>query len=243
VTDSAEPPQMLQRTQSSNQIGSNIQNNYNNNNNNNNNRQIPPSKSYAPSNNSNSNAQQNGITNGNGSFNGQQSYKQQNGTPSTTPRGNPNDSNSTANASRMVVTGTSVAPAPVQNVDTDQSAPATFFSARAAIPENGPMESMVFDPRRENTSIPRTAGVDHSKSSPVPRTSRFPMDPPKGAAVNIRPNFSGANQIGKPVPQTPVNTGTRNYKPPAMNGAQTPGQIPYPALTSNKRTSDGYPAR
>lgn len=86
-----------------------------------------------------------------------------------------------------------------------------FFTGRAAfnIDENtvlNPDTLPAFDPRRP-TTIPRSAGIDHSKSSPIPRKVVQPNPVP-------RPNFetpsaSGMRQIGLPPGRSP-------YRPPSM---------------------------
>lgn len=89
------------------------------------------------------------------------------------------------------------------------AAPVGFFSGRAVkdLPEGDTTiaQSMAFDPRRP-TSLPRTAGIDHSTSSPVKRKVVN--------SATSRPNFANPSQqtyrqIGLPPGRSP-------YRPPSM---------------------------
>lgn len=88
--------------------------------------------------------------------------------------------------------------------------PVGFFSGRAVkdLPEGETtiVHNMAFDPRRP-TSLPRTAGIDHSTSSPVKRKI---VD----LSTTNRPNFANPSQqahrqIGLPPGRSP-------YRPPSM---------------------------
>lgn len=111
-------------------------------------------------------------------------------------------------------------PAPVMNSGPPEQAPTTmqgghappagFFSGRAVkdLPEGDTtiVQNMAFDPRRP-TSLPRTAGIDHSTSSPVKRKI---VD----SSTTNRPNFANPSQqahrqIGLPPGRSP-------YRPPSM---------------------------
>ncbi|KAL2268745.1 hypothetical protein VTJ83DRAFT_3591 [Remersonia thermophila] len=125
-----------------------------------------------------------------------------------------------------------------------------FFSARAAlaIPEdalkndNGnlkPAQGQVFNPKAETKSIPRTPGVDHTKSKPVARNLQHV--PPKQTEGDGG-NLAAANKPAGPSMQPPrpggpagnnANAGPRPG-PMAVPGARPAGMI-NPQLDQTRR--------
>lgn len=100
--------------------------------------------------------------------------------------------------------------------------PIGFFTARAAMSLNSendviPEAAPTFNPHRV-TTIPRTAGIDHTKSSPIPRKvlGQASQGPPPGIApspANFQnPSMAAVRQIGMP----PRGTGA--FKSPSMAG-------------------------
>ncbi|KAF8458862.1 hypothetical protein BGX38DRAFT_1150324 [Terfezia claveryi] len=133
-----------------------------------------------------------------------------------------------------------------QKLASQQSSSAGFFSARAAESlqgDNLPLEAPPFNPHQQ-TSIPRSLGIDHTKSSPIPRKL---LGNPGGSGVGgpiSKPDFnpvavfnSGARQIGMPPQGGGPRHNTTPYRPPsaavgAPQGYQGAG---------TKRLSDGVP--
>ena len=145
-------------------------------------------------------------------------------------------------------------PQPIPNAQQSNSGQQShlvgFFSARAAESlqhDSIPPEAPVFNPHQP-TSIPRSLGVDHSKSSPIPRklvgnqasTTGLAMSNPIG-----RPDFNpgvgfnpGTRQIGMP-PQPGGQQHNRTpYKPPSTVGGPQGYQA---GVAGTKRLSDGAP--
>ncbi|KAI5819411.1 RAD52 DNA repair protein [Pyronema omphalodes] len=100
--------------------------------------------------------------------------------------------------------------------------PIGFFTARAAMSLNSendviPEAAPTFNPHKV-TSIPRTAGIDHTKSSPIPRkvlgqASQGPPPIMAPSPMNFQnPSMAPVRQIGMP----PRGTGA--FKSPSMAG-------------------------
>ncbi|KAF8418533.1 RAD52 DNA repair protein [Tirmania nivea] len=134
-----------------------------------------------------------------------------------------------------------------QKLGNQQSMSVGFFSARAAESlqgDNPPLEAPPFNPHQQ-TSIPRSLGIDHSKSSPIPRKLLGKSGGPGGPGVEgpiFKPDFnlvggfnSGARQIGMP-PQGVPRHNTTPYRPPSAVGAPQGYQG-----AGTKRLSDGVP--
>ncbi|KAI5809599.1 RAD52 DNA repair protein [Peziza echinospora] len=126
---------------------------------------------------------------------------------------------------------TLMAPQLNQQAAVQQPASVGFFSARVAetVQKDGNVDdSAIFNPQHQ-TSIPRSLGIDTSKSSPIPRTFQG-----NKAAINTtvpntiqKPDFGSAGgfstgrQIGMPPPGAPQHNRTL-YKPPSViQGAGT----------------------
>lgn len=90
--------------------------------------------------------------------------------------------------------------------------PVGFFSGRAVkdLPEGETtiVQNMAFDPRRP-TSLPRTAGIDHSTSSPVKRKIVDSTTTTTSRASFANPSQQAHRQIGLPPGRSP-------YRPPSM---------------------------
>ena len=126
---------------------------------------------------------------------------------------------------------TLMAPQLNQQAAGQQPASVGFFSARVAetVQADGNVDdSAIFNPQHQ-TSIPRSLGIDTSKSSPIPRT----FQGNKAAINTTMPNtiqkpdfgsaggFSTGRQIGMPPPGAPQHNRTL-YKPPSViQGAGT----------------------
>lgn len=105
-----------------------------------------------------------------------------------------------------------------------------FFSGRAVVDMEGehkliPDRALAFNPHHQ-TSIPRSHGIDHSKSSPIPRKVLSGPQGPAGGAY-VRPNFENPSlsmnrQIGMP-PQ-PRGAGSFRQPGPAA-GVKRPAEV------------------
>ncbi|KAF3924202.1 hypothetical protein ABW21_db0201688 [Orbilia brochopaga] len=126
-----------------------------------------------------------------------------------------------------------------------QIPPGAFFSARVTLDNNAGKEGGVFNPQLQSPSIKKTAGIDHSKSTPISRAKLGIQDLPS-AALNIpKPNFQppGANGFRPHGVAAPSVPGNRGFRAPTLNGAQGGGQKIYPPLNAQKRNSDGVPVQ
>lgn len=105
-----------------------------------------------------------------------------------------------------------------------------FFSGRAVIDTDGehkliPDQALAFNPHHQ-TSIPRSHGIDHSKSSPIPRKILSGPQGPAGGAY-VRPNFENPSlsmnrQIGMP----PQARGAGSFRQPGpAAGVKRPAEI------------------
>jgi len=132
-----------------------------------------------------------------------------------------------------------------QKFVSQQSSSVGFYSARAAESlqgDNPPLEAPPFNPHQQ-TSIPRSLGIDHSKSSPIPRKL---LGGPGGPGIGIpisKPDFNltggfnpGARQIGMPPQGGGPRHNTTSYRPPSAVG--TPQGYQGAGV---KRLSDGVP--
>lgn len=108
-----------------------------------------------------------------------------------------------------------------------------FFSGRAVIDMEGehklvPDQALAFNPHHQ-TSIPRSHGIDHSKSSPIPRKVLSGPQGPAGGAY-VRPNFENPGlsmnrQIGMP----PQVRGTGSFRQPGpAAGVKRPAEATAP---------------
>ena len=135
-----------------------------------------------------------------------------------------------------------------QKLGGQQSSSVCFFSARAAESlqgDNPPLEAPPFNPH-QLTSIPRSLGIDHSKSSPIPRKLLGNPGGSGGPGIgNPIPKLdfnpaggfnSGARQIGMPPQGGGPRHNTTPYKPPSAVGAPQGYQG-----AGTKRLSDGVP--
>ncbi|KAF8474943.1 hypothetical protein BDZ91DRAFT_712041 [Kalaharituber pfeilii] len=140
------------------------------------------------------------------------------------PQNNPPRSNTPTNSIPAL-------PAPQLNTphnsSNQQNPPVEFFSARAAKSLQSdaiPAEAPVFNPHHQ-TSIPRSVGIDHSKSSPVPRKLLGNQGVGASGLANTAPKldftnpsgFNGARQIGMP-PSAGPQLNRTPYKPPSTVG-------------------------
>jgi len=113
-----------------------------------------------------------------------------------------------------------------------------FFSARAAanLPEGSNAEPLVpntanfaaFNPHAESPSIPKTPGVDHTKTKPLNRHKKHvpgvikPADTEANPAVPVaRPNvlnpqIDATRRIGVPGGSSPMGNRSSGYKPPTV---------------------------
>ena len=107
--------------------------------------------------------------------------------------------------------------------------PVGFFTGRAALGLEGnnniiPDTSPAFNPKRP-TTIPRSAGIDHNKSSPIPRKVQATTAAPHNIA---RPNFENPS----------LNPHRMIGAPPGRGGFRAPGAAP----GGIKRPADQYPS-
>ncbi|KAK6509990.1 DNA repair protein rad52 [Arthrobotrys musiformis] len=128
-----------------------------------------------------------------------------------------------------------------QDAPTPQIPPGAFFSARATLDSGAAKE--VFNPQLQSPSIKKTAGIDHSKSTPISRAKLGLQDLPPGSPTIPKPNFQppGANgfrPIGVSAAQVP---GNRVFRAPTLTNPNNAGQKMYPPLNAPKRNSDGLP--
>ncbi|KAK6351723.1 DNA repair protein rad52 [Orbilia javanica] len=128
-----------------------------------------------------------------------------------------------------------------QDTSVPQIPPGAFFSARATLDSGAAKE--VFNPQLQSPSIKKTAGIDHSKSTPISRAKFGLHDLPSGSPTIARPNFQppGANgfrPIGVSAAQVP---GNRGFRAPTLTNPNNAGQKMYPPLNAPKRNSDGLP--
>ncbi|EFE31460.1 RAD52 DNA repair protein RADC [Trichophyton benhamiae CBS 112371] len=126
-----------------------------------------------------------------------------------------------------------------------------FFSARAAEalindPHTAVKSAPVFDPQFDSPSIRKTAGIDHTSSSPIVRKSLQALQqqagkvPLPGAKANAPTPNSGHGPIGRP----PM---TSSYRPPirrsmgAVNSgnASTASNMPPPVRNHNSPINGG----
>ncbi|KAK6517269.1 DNA repair protein rad52 [Arthrobotrys megalospora] len=129
-----------------------------------------------------------------------------------------------------------------QETPASQIPPGAFFSARVTL-DNATVKEGTFNPQLQSPSIKKTAGIDHSKSTPISRAKLGLQDMPSGSPTIARPNFQppGANgfrPIG--VSAAPV-PGNRGFRAPTLTNPNTAGQKLYPPLNAPKRNSDGVP--
>ncbi|KAK6499213.1 DNA repair protein rad52 [Arthrobotrys conoides] len=125
--------------------------------------------------------------------------------------------------------------------ETPQIPPGAFFSARATLDSGAAKE--VFNPQLQSPSIKKTAGIDHSKSTPISRTKFGLHDLPSGSPAIPKPNFQppGANgfrPIGVSAAQAPGNKG---FRAPTLTNPNNAGHKMYPPLNAPKRNLDGLP--
>ncbi|KAH0614523.1 uncharacterized protein H6S33_000159 [Morchella sextelata] len=111
-----------------------------------------------------------------------------------------------------------------------QNQPVGFFSGRAVIDADGenkliPDQALAFNPHHQ-TSIPRSLGIDHSKSSPIARKGLTGPQGPAGGAY-VRPNFENPSlntnrQIGMP----PQARGSGSFRQPGPSaGVKRPADV------------------
>jgi hypothetical protein len=102
-------------------------------------------------------------------------------------------------------------PSPSSPTPHGHSPPIGFFTGRAALSlksegDTLPDAAPAFNPHRP-TAIPRSAGIDHTKSSPITRK----MLQPTSTTDFVNPSLTPGRQIG--MPRTP---GRSAFKAPAM---------------------------
>ncbi|KAK6336030.1 DNA repair protein rad52 [Orbilia blumenaviensis] len=129
-----------------------------------------------------------------------------------------------------------------QETPTPQIPPGAFYSARATLDSGAAKEA--FNPQLQSPSIKKTAGIDHSKSTPISRAKLGLQDMPSASPVMAKPNFGppGANgfrPFGAPAAPIP---GGRGFKAPTLANPNNAVQK-YPPLNAQaqKRNSDGLP--
>jgi DNA repair and recombination protein RAD52 len=103
---------------------------------------------------------------------------------------------------------------PPQPTNTPSNPPIAFFTGRAALSLKSesdviPDAAPAFNPHRP-TTIPRSAGIDHTKSSPIAR-KMLPQTTPN----YVDPMSSPNRQIGMP-------RGTSAFKPPGTSAFKAP---------------------
>ncbi|KAK6339085.1 DNA repair protein rad52 [Orbilia brochopaga] len=123
-----------------------------------------------------------------------------------------------------------------------QIPPGAFFSARVTLDNNAAKDGGVFNPQLQSPSIKKTAGIDHSKSTPISRAKLGFQDLPSAALNIAKPNFQppGANGFRPNGVAAPNVPGNRGFRAPTLTSAQG-GQKIYPPLNAQKRNSDGVP--
>ncbi|KAF8252827.1 hypothetical protein K440DRAFT_362193 [Wilcoxina mikolae CBS 423.85] len=109
-----------------------------------------------------------------------------------------------------------------------QNSPVAFYTGRAAMNLKGendtiPEQAPAFNPHRP-TTIPRSAGIDHTKSSPVPR--------------KVVQGQSGTGAFSPPNFQNPSMTMNRQIGVPPGRGT---GAFRAPGLAGTKRGPDSHP--
>jgi hypothetical protein len=126
-----------------------------------------------------------------------------------------------------------VKPLPTPPTSGPHNPPVGFFTGKAAYDLVGddkvlPEQAPTFNPHRP-TTIPRTSGIDHTKSSPVPRKLQAaPNERPETARPNFEnPSMNTSRQIGMP-PQ--------NYAP-----FRAPGSSTGPSGIGTKRPAEAVP--
>ncbi|KAK6535135.1 DNA repair protein rad52 [Orbilia ellipsospora] len=126
-----------------------------------------------------------------------------------------------------------------------QIPPGAFFSARVTL-DNAPVkESGVFNPQLQSPSIKKTAGIDHSKSTPITRAKIGFQDMSSATPNLIKPNFQppGANGFRPNGVSAPTIAGNRGFRAPTLTNPNNTGQKVYPPLNAPKRNSDGVPVQ
>jgi DNA repair and recombination protein RAD52 len=113
------------------------------------------------------------------------------------------------------------------NLQIPHNPPVGFFTGRAALNLDGensmiPDQAPVFNPHRP-TTLPRSSGIDHTKSSPIPRKH---IQGQVGAAALSPPNFQN--------PSLAVNR--QIGAPPQRNAFRAPG------MAGTKRAAESNPA-
>ena len=141
-----------------------------------------------------------------------------------------------------------------------------FFSARAAanIPEGSIAETLgpntanlaAFNPHAESPSIPKTPGVDHSKTKPLTRakkhipgfTKAVTADTDSAAPVTrpniLNPQMDVARRIGVPGGGSPMANRGGGYKPPTVKrpldgNLYPPSRVPLHDLPANGTVGPG----
>ncbi|KAF3936432.1 hypothetical protein ABW19_dt0204244 [Dactylella cylindrospora] len=137
------------------------------------------------------------------------------------------------------------APGGQESPNTSKIPPGAFFSARVTLENATVKENGVFNPQLQSPSIKKTAGIDHSKSTPISRAKVGLPESPSGPPNLARPNFQppGANGFRPNGVPPPNITGNRGFKAPTLAGAPGVGQKYYPPLNPQKRNSDGVPVQ
>jgi DNA repair and recombination protein RAD52 len=99
--------------------------------------------------------------------------------------------------------------------------PTTFFSGRAAMNLKGendtiPEQASAFNPHRP-TTIPRSAGIDHTKSSPIPRKV---IQGQSGAGAFSPSNFQNPSMAMNRQIGVPPGRGTGGFRVPGLAGTK-----------------------
>ncbi|EPS37048.1 hypothetical protein H072_9349 [Dactylellina haptotyla CBS 200.50] len=129
-----------------------------------------------------------------------------------------------------------------QEVPISQIPPGAFFSARVTLDSATVKEGGAFNPQLQSPSIKKTAGIDHSKSTPISRGKVVAQDL-SNATTPTKPNFQppGANGFRPTGISAPAIPGNRGFRAPTITNPANTGQKVYPPLNAQKRNSDGVP--
>ncbi|EWC45730.1 hypothetical protein DRE_05067 [Drechslerella stenobrocha 248] len=179
---------------------------------------------------------------GHGILSTQPNLQLPNGPPHRPPQAGQTIGNSVqdlrSNTSALIAPGAST-----ENPGSSQIPPGAFFSARVTLDSATIREAGVFNPQLQSPSIKKTAGIDHSKSTPISRAKLGIQDLPNTAFNIPKPNFQppGANGFRLNGVAAPNIPGNRGFRAPTLTNTQAGGQKVYPPLNAQKRNSDGVP--
>ena len=132
-----------------------------------------------------------------------------------------------------------------QTLPSDHVPPVGFVSAKASMPNVPKDAALAFNPHAESPSIPKTPGVDHTKSVPIKRkadavdeakpTLRHEGPQQQGQSAQtaqrdfVNPQNDLGRRVGVPNMQSPLRGGASGYRPPTRHGPTTSG-VMYPPL-------------